>query len=456
MIHPVRCFTLTILLFASVSAALAQKLCFPPHEGLPHHGGTPPVIDGYIDRAVGYPTDELETGWVRSSLVTYDAGSTVTLTNFRGLKDNSGPFLYLGFTVQFDQTFDDDDVIVLVLRPSFAPAAHSAQERRIDIYPVQNAIGGVPAGPDDAPPGSMPSEHIRTNRSPRNVEYYKWDTVSNSYVAISPISNIGVKVRSWSNTMTDNSWGVEIKLPITSAGALGGGPNWIDLTSNFGLYFNVIRVCNGAVCGPSVLENNYTTQFPWPRAVGPTGILVDPMGGPLPTLASYEIPPGWLGEGVIGGGAGTCQGVHFVNGPSGIGTRDPANPSGPLSGSIDGMNNNTFVARVINDGTSAPNVRAEFRIANWGLGPGDPGVWKSIPLSAPPPALSTPQTVGNSQVELTKDWQLTAAERAMYGPGKTLNDHQCLWVLLSSTSSVDFSESSVRRNMDFKNLSSCS
>lgn len=483
----------------------AQRICFRPHEGLPGSGGIPPTRDGYIEPELDVVTSELETGWVRSSRITYVGDTLQPLMVLQGLKDNSQDFLYLSFDVRVDNSFDNEDKIILVFRPNFSTTGHTADERRIDITPLSVGLGAggplVPPQPEDTPavPTGFPASstyQIKANRAPANVEYKAWSTSgSGSWVSI-PDLHFDIKVRSWVVTPSNKGWSVEIKLPITVAAATiaagTDGSNWRDLNaSGFGFYANVIKVvtlcsamaCTSMTCPPQFCAGGVTNtggfaanQFAWPRIdySNCKGLIFngtcpgDGMtAGGTGAIGFREIPPAWLGEAVFDP-AIACTGVGFENGPSGIGIRDPATPSNPLSSNIDAAPTavNTFTARLVNTGTSsAPGVRAEFRIANWGIG-GGPGTWGPIPLPTPPAANSNPtarQSIPNTGTfDLTANWTLTAGQRAQYcdrnitpvcPAGTTLDAHQCVWVLLDSNQNVEFTDSSVRRNMDFVNLS---
>lgn len=471
---------LGMLLMLPISAHGQDKLCFPPHEGLPHHGSQPPTIDGYVERVIGVTTSELETGWVRSSLVSYSGGSGIPAMVFQGLRHNSEPYIYLSFVVQFDPNFDDDDAVVLVFRPNFTPGVptHTAEERRIDIYPVWANVGavngaadGTPASLEDTPGGIPPgvNYHIRTARKPRITNYFKWDVGTSRYVSINPPSNIDIKVRSWdpgAATGTDKNWSIEIKLPITKNPVSGGGTDWIDFANNFSFYFNVIRVCGSTLCsnGNIPIEEFASNQFTWPRSTTTTPRYIqDPPSGPLPAFKDYEIQPEWLGEAVLGGSPG-CRGVKFQGGYYGIGVRNSSNPTGPLSFAIDANSANTFVARLVNDGGApAPGVRAEFRIANWGIGGAAPGVWDKITATGGTinPTARIPIPIGATPTELTMDWTLSPTEKARYCdssvrncPAGSLSAHQCILVLLDSDQNAEFTDSSVHNNFNFIGLSS--
>ena len=97
--------TIFLVFFAQTTIA-DEKICFPNHRGLPHHGNLPPTVDGYVGREFGISTSELEQGWNGSSLVGYGRGGSISDVEFRGIQDASQPFIYLSFVVRFDEAFD--------------------------------------------------------------------------------------------------------------------------------------------------------------------------------------------------------------------------------------------------------------------------------------------------------------------------------------------------------------
>ncbi len=477
------------LLLVASNAWAEPKMCFPRHEGLPFAGSLPPTVDGYIEPELGVLTTEFEQGWTRSGRITYVGDTLKPLMVAQTIKHKSQDFIYLSFDVRDDESFDMDDRIVLVLRPSYStggttPTAHTADVRRIDISPLYLGLGAGPASqPNDTPPvptgaPSSSEYNIRTNREPRNKEYYRWqpdistsDPADGQWIVMGAgsVSNVEIKIRSWDLGLKQKHWSVEIKLPTKRLGANGGGTDWIDLDTDYGLYYNVIRVCGiTGLCdsGSIPIKTFASNQFTWPRADYSTldRIIQDPDTGAIP-FDQHVIPASWLGHAIIGSSISDCRGVRFVSGSNSIGVQNPANPTGPLISSIHATNNNTFVAQVMNDGTSdADGVRARFRIANWGIGGAD-ATWQPIPRPLGPPSnfgFSSRQSIptGGATVDLTFDWLLSAIERGNYCnpnvstcPPGALWSHQCLWVQLDSNSDVDFSDASVRRNMNFVGLS---
>jgi hypothetical protein len=445
-----------------------MKICFPNHIGLPGQP-QPPSINGYVEPeeftvepVFGSGVSQVDPGWTQSSRITYVADTAVgagrPLMVFQGLKHNSADSIYLSFVARRDTAFDEQDRIILVFHPNYAvgSASKTGDERRIDIFPNAEGVGAgsvtSPANPDDFS-GMMGGQSvtIRANREPRNVEYSRWNTVSNSWASIPAPSGVEIRVRSWDLGENNKNWSVEIRLPTTIA---AGGANWIDLTGSFGFYFNVIRVCTGGECtfGPTLFDGA-AFQFTWPRAnyTLPTSHLIT---GEM-DVGLADIPPNWLGEAFLGNvpGCASVTGVKFHNGnSSSIGV---LSPSSSITSAIQKSSPNTFVARVQNDGpVLAQSVETTFRIANWGIGPGDVNKWNLVPATGGTNNPTPPQNIptGGAPVDLTMQWALTAAEQAMYG--STLSTHQCIWALLDSVQAVDFVQSSIRRNMDFTPLSS--
>jgi opacity protein-like surface antigen len=476
-------FVAFALLLSASAPALAQKVCFPPHEGIPL-AFAPPTVDGYVEPELGVvTTEQAEGGYKRSTRLTYAGDSIQPLMVFQGIKHSSQNFIYLSFDVRVDESFDDEDTIILVFRPSFASgASHNADERRIDISPVfvgtgagnhPNAMGscaGVTgsAQPDDnlpVPAGFPPSTdfHTRTNRCPKNVEYKKWNMATSQWDSMAPITNADIKVRSWDMGTTNKNWSVEVKLPTQKLGTAGGGAEWINLANNFAFYYDVIRVCDSIACSNvpgggsgTETESFYTVQYPWPR----THVIQNPMVGTPVDLATFEIPPSWLGEAIMGPGS-SCQGVKIMGGYNGIGVKTapfPAALGTNINAALGATNN--FTVRLLNDGPgAAPGVSARFRIANWGVIGDVNAPWDDLPAK-PSSATNTNPTnatsipTGATPTDLSVRWTIDAGDRMQFQPSGPRNPHQCIWVTLNSPSDVDFADSSIHNNFTFVGLSS--
>jgi peptidoglycan hydrolase-like protein with peptidoglycan-binding domain len=435
---------------------MSRQLGFPPHQGLPFEPG-PPVPDGYVEPNPGIQTDprysgspprQLEAGYVGSSRFTFadtsGAGSSgAPAVAFQGVKHNGADLLYLAWLIRFDFSFDENDRIVCCLRPSFgAPGT----ERRIDIRPMTGA-GGVNAAPPDTAdytPSLPDGLIVKSNKAPFHLDFYK-QGAGGVWVPSAVPGDLVCKVRSEEldsgTSTTARYWSVELQIPTKS----GGGTNWADLQASFGLYWNVVRVCTGPGCNGLTLNYDFCAQFPWPD---PTSTIVDPPAGPLdPT--QWVIPSAWYGEGKLGA---TAAGVDFRDGYAGIGIRT-GGPGSAIGGTVNmtAGATNPIVARVFNSDTGTQNgVFAEFRLADFGLGPyGHAAAWERIDIHGPGNP-TPPVNVGSADTDLVANWTITAADRTKYG---TLWNDQCLWALLDSAAGASFAQSSIRRNLALINLS---
>jgi hypothetical protein len=232
-------------------------------------------------------------------------------------------------------------------------------------------------------------------------------------------------------------WSAELRIP-TGTGV--GGPNWIDLAPEFGLFVGVIRAGLTPASGSQPVGGFFAAQHLFPTdAPALTGTLDETLD-----IASY-------GTGLIPSeGATPALGVRILNGELGIGARLASSPAFSAFGNtIDRNNNNVFVTQVENTDPANPAtaVTSEVRIANWGMPPATFAAW-ARPLGATPNP-SNPQDVTNgTPVELTTSWNAANIPIEF-----AANPHQCIWVQLSSGAAANFTSSSDRRNMDFAALS---
>lgn len=436
-----------------------DTLCFANADGVTGN----PTIDGFFFTDAGVLTSEAEPGYVGGSRMTF-GGAGFPPVVFQGVRDTGTGSLVFAFLCRLDRTFDPRDVVVLALRPT-AGAGDQAR-RRIDIFPSFLDVGADDPGPandpDDAPPGVPIGDdyHVRGNHPPQAINFYRAENSADPWTPYSPLlvppvppppgsppPPYEVKVRSWrpigGGLPNEAAWSIEIRVPVSTA---AGNTDWINLSpAGFGLYFSVVRIGQDVAAGPDVVDDYYATQFRFPVAPG------NALTGYLD--ATLQINPAWYGTGLIPAlqspvGSNLGQGVRFVNNELGVGCRKPSTGAA-LSQEISNTENNQLISILQNTGaTAADNVRAEVRLANWGLGPPDFSAWaRPTTLTLNP---SAPVTVpsGGGSVETHSDW-LAGTIPAAYAAHK----HQCIWVQLSSDSAVNFAQSSVRRNMDFINLS---
>jgi hypothetical protein len=430
---------------------MAQQICLPQYVGVPFQND-PPTVDGYVEPepamvwTFGQGAAEVDVGWTGASRITYgdatDTGPSGPLVALQGVSDLAAPVaqrrLWLSFVVRRDPSFSTDDRIIVVLHPNFAAGsvAKTGDERRIDIWPLVTAGAGA-GGPDQAEWGMQ----IKKDRPPEDLQCFRWDVGDGAWRHVDKPTGLRARVRSWTTAGGSNNWSVELEIPNRDPGVPADA--WIDLTNDMGLFADVVRVSTPP--GGST----FVTQFVWPR-----GAELDDGGG-LFDLAQLPIEPSKLGQAHVGP-ASACSGVRgvsFDGGWASIGARPPG--SGAVPGSHIQPGANEFVARLRNTGgTVADGVRAEFRIANWGIGPGDSPLWNKLGVASPhhnptaPVSLPAADLTSPSTGEATTQWTPSSGDY-----GGALHTHQCIWVLLSSNQSVDFVRASMKRNMDIVGLS---
>jgi hypothetical protein len=259
----------------------------------------------------------------------------------------------------------------------------------------------------------------------------------------------------------DNSWSVEVIIPMTAA--LGGAADWFDLTSHFGLYVNLFRVSQFQPAPPASPHAGFLAaqyRFPLPDAAAPvadqhflTGFLDKKL----------YIGDDWYGRASIlklTGGVNDAQGVCFQNiasPASSVGVRHPGSPSpsaltqqiyGPTGAGFD----NTLVAQVQNTNptNAANNVTAQFRFGKWGNPPTAFAQWDPHNPKFTTAPGTEPNVInlaaGGGSGEIFADWPRGDV------PGVYAGD-TCMWVRLDSTSNAAFAQDGVRRNIIFTNLS---
>jgi hypothetical protein len=437
-----------------------DTLCFADYDPVTGR----PTVDGFTGiEDAGVITSEAEPGYVLGSRLTMGGGGQGTGGGFppmifQCVRD--GEFLNLAFFCRFAFSFVESDVIVLALKPSAASPQTDA--RRIDIFPVYTGVGADdPATcggscPDDPPKPGQPVGtvyHIRTHPQ-KAMKHFRgsgnppWTTVNPNGSVYTGPDNVSCQVRSWQPPTSagqppEFAWSVEIRIPRDTD---AGGGNWINLFDGFAIYFSLLR---------ATVSATQKVQFTFPVGVGTANWLTGVLGagttipvygkGFIPALASP-----------VGGNCGL--GVTFINGENSVGIRPTTAAAFSALGTTifgaTGPSDNRLVAQVRNtDPTAtAPGVTAEFRFANWGMGPMGFAAWAMAQGATPMP--TTPSDIApNQQVELTSDWP-----RASVPTAYAAHPHQCVWVQLDTHQTppgvpVNFIQSAVRRNLDFSNLS---
>lgn len=106
-----------------------DTLCFDDFD--PVAGGTGPNLDGFFFHDIGMEDPALvEMGYTRGCRYTWSGGSE-PLAMFQGVK--AGNFLVFGFFARFDKRFDNNDKIIIAIKPA---GGSVLQQRRIDVNPV--------------------------------------------------------------------------------------------------------------------------------------------------------------------------------------------------------------------------------------------------------------------------------------------------------------------------------
>ena len=441
-----------------------NQIVFPPYEGLPFEV-KPPKIDGYVEpeklerpRQTGTPTTSTdfghpsEVGYTHGARFSPDegAGTGFAVAAFQGVWDAQAGLLYLGFIVRYALSFNLEDRVLVALR-------QGQEFRRIDIQP--NSNDGGASGADDPAPLPQPTVHVRTGRDPgiTPVSVYRSNPPGTTplWKPMTPPAPLQVKVRTIREESPPSDgryWSVELTIPTQSAGGPNpGGGDWLTLNPQFGLYVNLIRF--GA--GTTTLETLPSIQATWPYdPANPEAFVIADQPGADPRENNWLISTYGQATLLAPGQPNPGRGVKFENGVSSIGVLQADNSIGGVLDMRTVGTVNKLVARLVNTDVTnpAPSVLAEFRLAEFGVGGGMPGVWDKVPsVSNPSAAVQVPSSAsGTVHADLTSDWTITQADRDKY---VGLWNDQCLWVHLTATAPTNFVEASMRRNLTVKLMS---
>ena len=385
--------------------------CIPNAPGVPGLSGQPPTwVPGGA-----YPqrTELDDPRWRGAYRRNFDDGVV-----FRAVYDETGgqKSLYLSWNAVFVPELDDThDVLYLGLRAS---GGADAMVIRIEAH---GAPGSATAGAVDA------------------IDVYEWSSGSWSPRATEP-TWIAASARLWMEQLygplgTEGSFAVQLVVPITTSGGLfddagpeiGDDPDvWYYVTGGGGVGpIELIEVPDLSTTTGDLLGNDFPDPAGWDR---------------LSTIPGDAACP------TTGGVALQSSDVGTTNSPVSqiLYETDPALPK-PT---------NTFVARPRNY-TGSPiaigDIRARFRIANWGSVADPNADWVDIPggglvasgSSIPAIAAGNPPPATNP---IQFDWQLGNDDIDDFITGST--PHKCILVELDGPNLTFFNES-VYRNMDF-------
>lgn len=429
---------------------MTNTLIFRDNDGV----GGPPTIDGFFDLDLLATGDSPDSGYINGAQLTMgDAGIAPVVV--KAVRDRTNDRLVMAFMVRFSASFDEDNAIVIVLKPEHS-GTNPSLLRKIVLKPMRNGVGastGVGVG----------DHEIKTNQDPNEIDFYKgngsgWDPLG------STMPGVEVKVRSWihsGNGMPGDpafipdefAWSVELTLPITADPM----SDWIDLSADFGLYFGVIKILpidddpNDGIIPPAA-EYIFPTDSSW--MAGTSLILFTPSDSDFGHGLIPHLDPTVTAA---------SNGVHFVDGWQSIGRRPVGSSTLVLDGFIEGpsgTHDNELVAHIENTGSDPANdITAEFRFRKFGLASGTPITWDKPSGLTPNPAPNRLATPPDAPVDLgttptTNRATITAQmPRSAVTGDYVTHPHRCMWVQLNSSTPVYFDQSSIRRNMNFVDLS---
>jgi hypothetical protein len=227
------------------------------------------------------------------------------------------------------------------------------------------------------------------------------------------------QTRVWRSLSPDPSWAFQMVIDLAAANLTNAG------NPDFGMCFQA------RVQAPP-MEIRYRYPATMPLITGSLGA-----SGLNPGTAGH-----WQDFAFAGAGA-TCDPGVWID-ASRIGTTNTPTHQMNIN------SNNTFRAEPRNDSSSPAQIRARFRLANWGSAPEQ--AWRDLMVT---PAGTV---AASSDGLLTENWQPQSTANVQLPGGGTQNEvafytahkHQCMLVELEAVSgTVYFSKSSVARNMDF-------
>lgn len=404
-------FIIVAALIAMPPIAAGAVTCVPIANGVFGNPTPPHWWDNVPPQSVYYQQID-DPRWVGAGTVTYGDG-TSTQADFRALLGDGGTNLYLSWRI-------------------FLAPAMSANQNSLYLGLQQSAADGggdmiINIGlPTLAPSGdTVPSYDVESLQAD--------GTLGSTIPTPTWLSGTG---RVWINNPTSNSFAVQVQVPVSAINVTGGA---------FQMWYEVLAGTPSAA----------VYKFTWPRS----GADIVTSGFPAkPHFPLSSLP--WESFHLsTGPGDATCAGTGVSLDIYQIGTHNT--PSSEVEyghGQV-----NTFFARPMNNSgmdINAGDLKATFRLANWGSVPGeesgvDPNVlWSTIPGGSlvPNSGKITNGTLADATNEAHFDWTLSNSDIVPYQNGTRSADN-CLLVELTSTTGLTFTNNSIRRNMDFVSAS---
>lgn len=354
-----------------------ERVCLRPVRSVPL-GWSPPVIDGTVVNDLGWTA-----AWrfQRNDGTTSPEGQANVDAAFQIISDPE--WIYFSAEVFDDVSLDNADRVLLGFDVS-------ASNRELWDITARGSVN--PSTPD--------------------IQRYRWNGTA---WAPQPLP-VGVQVAAASVGTNPFAWSIEIKIPRGGAGLV------LPNVGEFGVYMNAMRIWQTNTLNDAV-------EFYWPTAPGY-------QAGDLTSVPSVDL---W-GTGSFS--ATACGGLWFT----------PADISATHANCTTHCSDRTYIAydrvnnlhvRVHNDtvdlngaGVTATNVKANFRIANFGLA----NVWQTLPASVTQPVI--PSIAAASFADgISGDW----TPGVIYNTPQT--NHQCILVELEGAGNLTFRNKSEWTNM---------
>ena len=182
----------------------ATTISFPDYDGVTG----PPTLDGFTaNRDPGFITNKTEPGFAVADSVMFAGGSVsppVVLQCERVVSGEGpgalpeGDYLAMSLFTSLDTTFDDNDVIVVALKP--AGTVTRDTWRRLDIHPVFDDEGASQGGADqetDLDPTLPGDYHVRIDKAGRTVNAWKGTASGSPRWTTATPSNVYARSCSW-------------------------------------------------------------------------------------------------------------------------------------------------------------------------------------------------------------------------------------------------------------------
>lgn len=424
---------LLLLLVPDIAQADQFDLCVPRARGVPGIAGPP---DWWT------PNPDEPVQWTGATAQYFDGGATFP-AGFRAVWDRTSRKLSLDVQVRGDNLFDSaNDHVVFALDPTSA----SNDEVFLVISPLQVCTSAADAtctaGKDITAANIQWATPTPTGWTPLSTTAPAGFSITHAQVTTDP------------STPTTFGWQVKMELEIPVDAGTG------EAGADFRLYSDILIHVNTGLPTGSVV------QYPWPRQCQPptpTCQTVMTSTGAAANLADGL--PAQANWGRLTTGESCDYGVKLERNRMGSNVDE----IGGLPGSTINPNSpTTFRAEIENlmsDALENQEVQATFRIADWGITPASPDLWKEIGTTTlsgtlPAGAFAVVPPATPTQGTLQINWQPTPAEVPQY----QANRHQCVQVDLSVPTTkpagastqwgnLTFANTGVYRNMNFATLS---